>query len=52
MGADALLWGAVGKDTVSVRIDPDDTYKIGDRLTAGFQPAFASLFDAESGDRL
>jgi multiple sugar transport system ATP-binding protein len=52
MGADALLWGTVGKDVVSVRIGSDDTFAMGDQVTAGFQPALASLFDAESGNRL
>jgi multiple sugar transport system ATP-binding protein len=52
MGADALLWGSVGRDIVSVRIGPDDTYAMGDKINAGFQPVLASLFDAESGDRL
>ncbi len=38
MGADSLLWGSVGGDTVSVRIGPDDTYEPGERIEAWFQP--------------
>jgi multiple sugar transport system ATP-binding protein len=52
MGADSLMWGNVGKDMISVRIGPDDTYRLGELVKAGFNPAVASLFDAESGARL
>jgi multiple sugar transport system ATP-binding protein len=52
MGADSLLWGTVGKETVSVRIGPDDTFNAGQTVRAGFQPEMASVFDAESGNRL
>jgi multiple sugar transport system ATP-binding protein len=52
MGADSLLWGSVGKDTISVRIGAEDTYRMGEALKASFQPSGASLFDAESGARL
>jgi multiple sugar transport system ATP-binding protein len=52
MGADALLWGNLGKNMVSVRIGPEDGYKIGETVRAGFDPAAASIFDAESGARL
>jgi multiple sugar transport system ATP-binding protein len=52
MGADSLLWGTVGADTVSVRIGAEETYKMGETVNASFQPALASLFDAESGERL
>jgi len=52
MGADSLLWGTVGGDTVSVRIGPDDTFRAGETVEAWFQPVNASLFDAKSGERL
>jgi multiple sugar transport system ATP-binding protein len=52
MGADTLVWGSVGKDTISVRIGADETYRMGETLKAAFQPSQASLFDAESGARL
>ncbi|MCB1500866.1 MAG: sn-glycerol-3-phosphate ABC transporter ATP-binding protein UgpC [Bauldia sp.] len=52
MGADSLLWGNVGTDTISVRIGPDDTFEAGTAVEAWFQPVNASLFDAKSGERL
>ena len=52
MGADSLLWGSVGAETVSVRIGPDDTFRPGETVNAWFQPDHASLFDAESGERI
>jgi multiple sugar transport system ATP-binding protein len=52
MGADSLMWGTIGSDMVSVRIGAEDHYKIGDGVTAGFDPALVSLFDATSGERV
>ncbi len=52
MGADSLLWGTVDKDTVSVRIGPDDTFPPGQILPAWFEPEHASLFDAQNGNRI
>jgi multiple sugar transport system ATP-binding protein len=52
MGADSLLWGTVGNDTVSVRIGPDDEFSLGQTVTAHFHPDHASMFDAETGARL
>ena len=52
MGADTLVWGTVGNETVSVRVDPDATFHVGQTADVSFQPAAASLFDAESGARL
>jgi multiple sugar transport system ATP-binding protein len=52
MGADTLVWGTVGKETVSVRVDPDTTFHVGETADVSFQPAVVSLFDAESGTRL
>ncbi len=52
MGADSLLWGTVGNDTVSVRIGPDDEFAPGQTVTAHFHPDHASMFDAETGARL
>ena len=52
MGADSLLWGAVGKDTISVRIGPDESFALGSVANCSFQPSLASLFDATSGARL
>jgi len=52
MGADSLLWGNVGTEAVSIRVGPDDTHRMGEKLDVYFQPLMASVFDAESGDRL
>jgi multiple sugar transport system ATP-binding protein len=52
MGADSLLWGTVGAETVSVRIGPDDSFPPGQKIQAWFQPSHASLFDAKSGERI
>ena len=52
MGADSLLWGTIGGESVSIRTGPDETHTIGEKVNAYFQPARASLFDAASGARL
>jgi multiple sugar transport system ATP-binding protein len=52
MGADSLLWGTIGEESVSIRTGPDSIHTIGEKITARFQPRLASLFDAESGARL
>ncbi len=52
MGADSLLWGLVGEEQISVRVGPDETHRTGDKIDVHFQPAAASIFDAESGERL
>ena len=52
MGADSLVWGTVGTDTISVRVEDDEGYKLGENLDAFFLPQQASLFDIASGDRL
>jgi multiple sugar transport system ATP-binding protein len=52
MGADSLLWGSIGDQSVSLRIGPDETHKIGEKVNVHFQPAAASIFDAETGERL
>ena len=52
MGADSLLWGNIGAETVSIRVGPDDNHRIGQKVDVYFQPVMASVFDEESGDRL
>jgi multiple sugar transport system ATP-binding protein len=52
MGADSLLWGSIGSESVSIRVGPDDTHRIGERVEVYFQPSLASVFDAETGARL
>ena len=52
MGADSLLWGSIGDESVSIRVGPDDVHTIGEKVQVYFQPSLASVFDAETGDRL
>jgi multiple sugar transport system ATP-binding protein len=52
MGADTLIWSNVGKDMVSARVAPDQTFSPGDSLQAHFLPNQSSVFDAASGNRL
>ncbi len=52
MGADSLLWGSIGKETVSIRVGPDDVHRIGENVDVYFQPALASVFDADTGRRI
>jgi multiple sugar transport system ATP-binding protein len=52
MGADSLLWGTIGKQQVSVRVGPDETHGTGEKIDVHFQPAAASIFDTETGERL
>jgi multiple sugar transport system ATP-binding protein len=52
MGADSLLWGSIGDQSVSLRVGPDETHEIGEKVDVHFQPAAASIFDAETGERL
>ena len=48
MGADSLLWGNIGAETVSIRVGPDDNHRIGEKVDVYFQPSMASVFDEES----
>ncbi len=52
MGADSLLWGNIGQETVSIRVGPDDNHRIGEKVDVYFQPSMASVFDEQSGARL
>ena len=52
MGAETILWTNFAGKTATIRVDGDSTVKVGDAIGFSFDPARASLFDAESGDRL
>lgn len=52
MGADSLLWGSVGDETLSIRTGPDEEHAIDERVDAYFQPSRASIFDDKTGARL
>ncbi|AYG63023.1 ABC transporter ATP-binding protein [Rhizobium jaguaris] len=51
MGSDNLVWGQIGKETMSVRIDADEDVALESEQPVYFQPALASLF-GEDGQRL
>jgi multiple sugar transport system ATP-binding protein len=51
MGSDNLVWGQVGKETMSIRIDADETVDLNSEQPVYFQPALSSLF-GEDGVRL
>jgi multiple sugar transport system ATP-binding protein len=52
MGADNLLWLEHAGHTMSVRINGARRYSPGTRLRLGFDMRLASLFDAETEDRI
>src|SRR5262245_42854630 len=51
MGSDTLVWGKLGGQNLSFRVDAEKRLKVGDRIKIGFDPARASLFDG-TGRRL
>jgi multiple sugar transport system ATP-binding protein len=52
MGADSLLWLKVAGKPVSVRVDSGRRSHPGERVFLTFNPALASVFDAETENRL
>jgi len=52
MGADSLVWTKLGDGNFSFLVDSEARLNVGDRVTIGFDPARASVFEASSGDRL
>jgi len=52
LGADLLVWTAVGQETFCIRLDGQMQVQSGDVLVVGMDPARASLFDKVSGKRL
>src|SRR5215468_10019278 len=52
MGSDTLVWGKLGGQNLSFRVDAEKRLQVGDRIRIGFDPARASLFDGGSGRRL
>ncbi|WFU12569.1 ATP-binding cassette domain-containing protein (plasmid) [Rhizobium sp. CB3090] len=51
MGSDNLVWGQIGMESMSVRIDADEEVALESEQPVYFQPALASLF-GEDGQRL
>ncbi|MFN4272721.1 MAG: ABC transporter ATP-binding protein [Aliihoeflea sp.] len=52
MGSDTLVWTRYGGQTLTIRADSDKAPEVGARIRIGFDPARASVFDSQSGDRL
>ncbi len=52
MGSDTLVWTRLGGQGFALRVDADRNVRDGETIRIGFDPARASVFDAESGERL
>jgi multiple sugar transport system ATP-binding protein len=52
MGADTLVWGSLGSETMSMRVEPNQAPAIGAPIKAHFIPSQASLFDSATGVRI
>ncbi len=52
MGSDTLVWTKFGGQNLSFRVELEKHLAVGDRVTIGFDPARASLFDRTSETRL
>jgi multiple sugar transport system ATP-binding protein len=52
MGSDTLVWTRLGGQPLSLRVPSERAPEVGDRVTVGFDPARASLFDQASGERI
>ncbi|RUU50966.1 TOBE domain-containing protein, partial [Mesorhizobium sp. M2C.T.Ca.TU.002.02.1.1] len=52
MGSDTLVWLKLGQQNFTVRVTSERTPKNGDAVSIGFDPLRASLFNAQTGDRI
>jgi len=52
MGSDTLVWTKLGGQIISFRVEADKTLRNGEAIRIGFDPARASLFDAQTDNRL
>jgi multiple sugar transport system ATP-binding protein len=52
MGADTVLWTTLAGKSATIRVDGDNMVATGDEIGFHFDTARASLFDAETGERL
>ena len=52
MGSETLVWTRLGGAGFGFLVEAESRIGAGDRVTIGFDPARASLFDAAGGDRL
>jgi multiple sugar transport system ATP-binding protein len=52
MGSDSLVWLKLAGQLLSARVESSQIYKPNEKITVRFRVGLASLFDAESGERL
>lgn len=52
MGSDSLVWLKLAGQILSARVESSQIYKPNEKITVRFRVGLASLFDAESGERL
>jgi multiple sugar transport system ATP-binding protein len=52
MGSDSLVWLKLAGQILSARVESSQIYKPNEKITVRFRVRLASLFDAESGERL
>ena len=52
MGADTLVWSEIGGQEFRFMVDGNTIVNVGDRVTVGFDPAHASIFDFDNEERL
>jgi len=52
MGSDSLVWLKLAGQILSARIESSQVYKPNEKITVRFRVGLASLFDAESSERL
>jgi multiple sugar transport system ATP-binding protein len=52
MGANTLVWTKLADTNFAFLVDSEHRLKVGERVTIGFDPARASLFDEATGARL
>jgi multiple sugar transport system ATP-binding protein len=52
MGADTLVWSRLEDSELRFRVGGQSAFRPGDKVTIGFEPAQASLFDAKTEARI
>jgi multiple sugar transport system ATP-binding protein len=51
-GADTIVWTALGGQPLTIRVDAEKHYHLGDTIDFAIDLDRASLFDTASGERL
>jgi multiple sugar transport system ATP-binding protein len=52
MGAETLLWGTLGEDLISIRVDTLQGFDEASSITFEVDPSLVSVFDAGNGERI